>query len=131
LVDPGLLGSLDEAPLQRWALERGAPVRVASLAPLLPHGAAPQELEASAGLSGVVRSRGLGAEHLEPRPDLGPKILEPEEVGRELLKLLHRLLAAGLDAANLGRLFQQLPPLGRRADDDVLDVVLVDDRVGV
>ena len=51
LGDPGLLASLDEAPLQRLGLGRGAPVRVASLAPLLPHDAAPQELEASAGLA--------------------------------------------------------------------------------
>jgi hypothetical protein len=40
-------------------------------------------------------------------------------------------MAAGLDASYLGCLFEELPPLGRRAHDDRLDVALVDDRVRV
>ncbi len=104
---------------------------VARLAPLLPHDAAPQQLETRHRFGCFSRRMRLLLQDLEPWPELLSQVLEPQQVVGELLQLLNRLVPSLLDAAHLGRLFEELAALGGRADDDVLDVVLVDDRVGV
>ena len=126
-----LLAGFYQASLQALLLRGRLAVRVTCLAPLLPHNASPQQLEARRGLGGLTRGGRLGTERLEARSELLSQVFQATQVGRELLQLLDRLLAPLLDAAHLGRLLEQLPALAGRADDDVLDVVLVDDRVRV
>src|SRR4029077_16014146 len=103
----------------------------AGLAPFLPDDAASQELEPGGRFGGFPGGGGLHLERFEPGCDLGLEVFEPQEVVRELFELLRRFLASLLDASDLRGLFEELPALSGRADDDVLDVVLVDDRVGV
>ncbi len=104
---------------------------IAGLAPFLPHDAPAKQLQAGCRLGGFPRRAGLHTQDVEARFDLRPQVFEPEQVGGELVEPLHRLLAALLDPAYLRRLFQQLAALGGRAHDDLLDVVLADDRVRV
>src|ERR1700726_2446602 len=104
---------------------------VAGLAPLLPNDAASKQLEPGGGFRRFARGGGLHAEDLQSGFDLGLEVLEPKQVGGELSQALHRLLASLLHSANLRRFLEQLAALRGRADDDLLDVVLSDDRVGV
>jgi len=127
----GQLAGLGQPPLERLDLRGGPAMRVARLAPLLPDDAAAQDLEPRRGLGRLARRGRLQAQHLEPWCDLGLQVLEPQQVLRELREPQCRLAASRLDPAHLGGLLEQLPALGRRAHDDRLDVVLVDDRVRV
>src|SRR5579864_816456 len=121
----GLLASIEQPALKALQLRRGAAMAVASLAPLLPHDASSQQLEPCCRLGCLPGRRGLGAERLEPRSELGLQILEAKQVRGQLLQPLQSLLPPLLDPAHLSRLFQQLTPLRGRADHDVLDVVLI------
>ena len=126
-----LFARLDKPLLERLRLRACTAVRIAGLAPLFPHDAPAQQLQSRACLSGFLRRGGLAAHDLQPRLDLRPQVLETQQVLGELAQALRSFLPPRLDTANLRGLFQQCTPFRGCADDDRLDVVLVDDRVRI
>ena len=127
----GQLARLCQLSLQGLRLAGGAAMSIPGLAPLLPHDAASEQVEPRGRLGSLAGRCSLCLDDLETRLDLRPEILEPQQVLGKLGQPLARFLPPLFDAAHLRRLLQQLPTLGGRAHDDVLDVVLVDDRVRV
>ena len=125
------LAGFEQTALELLRLGRRLPVGIARLAPLLPDDASAQHLQPRQRLGSLPGGGRLCADHLESGLDLGAQVFEPEQVLGQLRKPLGGFLAALLDASHLGRLFEKGPPLRRRAHDDRLDVVLVDDRVRV
>ena len=131
LGQPRLLAGFDEPAFQALRLGRCPAMRVARLAPLLPDHAAAKQLEPGMGFRRLPRRRCLHLQRFKPGYQLGLQVLEADQIGGQLLQPLHGFLATRLDATHLRSLFEQLAPFTRCAYDDVLDVVLVDDRVGI
>src|SRR5207249_11634108 len=98
-----------EHAFQQLPVRRRPALGIASIAPLLPDDASPQQLQPGAGVGGFAGGCGLGAQSLESGRQLRLQVLEPEEVRRQLLQLLRGLLAPGLDASDLSRLLEELP----------------------
>src|SRR5260370_912661 len=66
------------------------------------------------GRGGDLQGRGSGGELLL-------QVREPQQVGGEVLQLLHGLLPSLFHSPNLRGFLEELPALGGRAHDDVLD----------
>jgi hypothetical protein len=127
----GQVTRLSQLALQRLRLAGGPAMGITRLAPFFPHDAASEQLQPRRRFGSFASSCCLGANYLEAWLDLRPEILEAEQILGQLGEPLARFLPPLLDATDLGGFLEKLATLGGRANDDVLDVVLVDDRVRV